>query len=514
MNRLQTFYEQLQLPIKTLFLGCFMIAIGSVLKNPYINQILRLDSVFIVNMSLVLRTSGGLILSYFPLYIFIKLIANRSHDQNIVLLGIIAYGLFILTMSLFTPTGLKPAVYSDFLSFTLNGTQYSVFRTGAVGFLAVYYLIRYICRPNKKSRRISQLSHLDKDVVNMVNVVIGSILLGILFSFVWPFVIGFIYSVMDFIASDVNNPMSLFAYGGFERLLALANLDTILHEEMWLGALGGSWMNLAGQTFTGDVSIWGAQLKETINTVGLGGAGRFTSAFYILNLFAIPAYLVGLWTTITNKKSRNLNLFVLIAALVVSLFGGISLPIELLLLFTAPILYVFHIFMISFASAVLSGFGVTIGFSYFGSIFTATPGNIIDLLAYMRNPMIFQNIIIVILIGLITGAAYFFMTRFYYRRMAIDVLNIGTKQERITEFVERLGGLDNIESISSTPTRVHVNLHDRDKLNVAGLHRQGVTRIVETRSGFILSFGAASYIVQSEINSALKQRIKKEEIEV
>lgn len=504
MNRLQTIYEQLQLPIKTIFLGCFMLAIGSLITNPYINEILRLDSTILINVSMVLMYSGGLILSYFPVYIFIKLIAHRSHDNNIVLMGILSYGIFTLVMSLLSPTGLEAATYSNIISFTIKKVQYSVFKTGGLGVAAVYFLVRYVSRPHKKSRSISQLSHLDKDVLNLVNVIMGSIFLGVAFSYLWPLVVSFIYSIMNFIASDVNNPMSLFAYGGFERLLALVNLDSILHQEMWLGPLGGSWMNLAGQTFTGDVNIWGAQLKETVNTLGLGGSGRFTTIYYVLNIFAIPAYLMGLWTTITNKKSRNLNIVVLLSAIFVSMISGIILPVELLMIFTAPSLYLFHLFMTSFLSAVLSGFGATIGFSYMGNLMSATPGSIIDLLALIRNPIIFNKIVIVILVGIIAGLTYFFVTRFYYQKVAIDVLNIGTKQERIVDFVERLGGLENIETISSTPTRVHVTLRDRDKLNVAGLHRQGVTRIVETRSGFILSYGAASYIVQSEINKGLK----------
>lgn len=512
MNRLQTIYEQLQLPIKTIFLGCLMLSIGSLITNPYINEILKLDSTILLNVSMVLMYTGGLILSYFPIYIFIKLIAHRSTDNNIVLMGILSYIIFIFVMSLFSPTNLEPATYSSYLSFTINTVQYLVFKTGIFGIAAVYYLVKYVCRPHKKSRNISQLSHLDKEVFNLINVIIGSILLGLAFSYIWPLVISFIYSVMNFIASDVNNPMSLFAYGGFDRLLALGNLDSLLHEEMWLGPLGGSWMNLAGQTFTGDVNIWGAQLKETVNTLGLGGSGRFTTIYYILNIFAIPAYLLGLWTTITNKKAKNLNILVLVAAITVSMISGITLPVELLMLFTAPTLYIFHLFMTSFISAILSGFGATIGFSYMGNLMSATPGSIIDLVALIRNPIIFDKIIIVLLVGVITALAYFLMTRFYYQKVAIDVLNIGTKKERIIDFVERLGGLQNIETISSTPTRVHVNLFDRDKLNVAGLHRQGVTRIVETRSGFILSYGAASYIVQNEINKGLKE-LKAEEVE-
>lgn len=513
MNRLQTFYEQLQLPVKTVFIGCFMISIGALLSNPYVNEFLKLDSTFFVSVSMVLMYSGGLILSYFPLYIFIKLIAHRSQEQNIVLMGVVAFGIFTLVMTLLSPSGNHLASYSSVISFTLNEVQYAVFKTGALGIAAVYFMVRYVSRPEKKNRNISQLSHLGKEVFTMINVIVGAILLGVAFSYIWPYVIDFIYSVMNFIASDVNNPMSLFAYGGFERLLTMGNLDTILHQEMWLGPLGGSWMNLAGKTFLGDVNIWAAQLKETVNTVGLGGAGRFTTVYYVLNIFAIPAYLLGLWSTITNKKSKNLNLLVLTGAILVSMISGILLPVELMLLLTAPVLYIFHIFMVSFISAVLSGFGVTLGFSFMGSLFTATPGSIIDLIALMRNPIIFEKIMILLLVGLLAFITYFFMTRFYYRKMAIDVLNIGTKQERIVEFVERLGGLDNIEAISSTPTRVHVNLYDRDKINVAGLHRQGVTRIVETRSGFILSFGSASYIVQNEINNALMNRVIKEDNE-
>ena len=79
------------------------------------------------------------------------------------------------------------------------------------------------------------------------------------------------------------------------------------------------------------------------------------------------------------------------------------------------------------------------------------------------------------------------------------------KKDRINDFVERVGGLENIKSITNTPTRIHVQLEDRDKLNVAGMHRQGVNRIVETKSGFVLSIGSSAYIYQQEIVKQLKE---------
>ncbi len=513
MNRFQNYYEQLQLPIKTIFVGSLMIALGSIIVNPYINEFLKLDMPLLRTVSKTLLFSGGLILSYFPIYIFLKLLTYRLDEPNIVIAGVVSYIVFLLSLALFSPKGLSDASLIPYIKLNFSGVDYPLLATGTIGVAAVYLMLRYMYRPKKSPTRISQLSYFDKDTFKLVNSIIGAIALGLLFSQLWPHFIKFIYSIMNFVSSDVNNPMNLFAYGGMERILSLLNLDNILHQEMWLGAMGGSWMNLNGVTFVGDVNIWTAQAKETVNTLGLGGSGRFTAAFYVLNIFAIPGYLLALWTTITRKKSFNMNAIIFIGAVLVSMISGILLPVELMMLVTAPILYLFHLFMSSFIFAVLNGFGANLGFSFMGNLSSATPGSILDLFGLIGNPSVFSRITIIVMLGILIFLAYFFMTRFYYKKVAIDVLNIGTKQERVIEFIERLGGLENIEWISSTPTRVHVNLIDRDKLNVAGLHRQGVTRIVETRISFLLSYGAASYIIQSEINKAMKKRAKELELE-
>ncbi len=86
----------------------------------------------------------------------------------------------------------------------------------------------------------------------------------------------------------------------------------------------------------------------------------------------------------------------------------------------------------------------------------------------------------------------------------MDVLSITNKQQRIEDFTEGLGGVSNIETVSSTLTRIHVELREREDLNIAALHRQGVTRIVETRQGFVLSIGSPAYMIQKAINKNIK----------
>lgn len=510
MNRLQMFYEQFQFPIKATLIGSFMIALGTLIQNPYVNQVLKLDAEFLLVGSSLVLYCGGIILSYFPLLVFIKFLSSRINENNPVIVGIIAYAAFTTSMALLGPKTLPGSSYETYLSFQFGSQTYSLMKTGVVGFLVVYLLIRYIYRKKGHRVYVSQISYIDRDTFKLAFTIFWSMVLGAIFAYIWPFFIKNIYSAIEFIAADVNNPMNLFTYGALERTLALFNLEGILHQEFWLGSAGGSWMNLAGQTFVGDVNIWQAQLKETVNILGASGSGRFTSAFYVINIFAIPGYLAAIWSTITMKKYNRANFIGMLIAIIFSAVSGILLPIELLMLVSAPVIYIFHVFMVSLTYALLSAFNATVGFSYLGNLLTAAPGTILDFSGLLNNPIIFQRLMVILMLGFIVFIIYFSFTRFYYRSMAIDVLNVGSKQERVVEFIERLGGLDNIQSISNTPSRVHVTLIDRDKLNVEGLHRQGVTRIVESRAGYALSFGAASYTIQREINKALVERPSKD----
>ncbi len=513
MNRLQSYYEQLQFPIKVLFFSSFLIAIGSLFVNPYISTFINVENTIIFTISQILLYCGGTILSYFPFYIFIKLLAHRNEEQNIVVTGIISYVIFVIVLTILTPATFEKAVYESVGEILLLGDKTGIFNTGIFGLLGIYLIVTYIYQSTRDSKLFSLVSYVDRDTVRLIYSMLGSAVLAFAFSYLWPIVIQSIYKVLTFIATDVNNPMTMFAYGGFERIMSLFNLDSILHQEIWFGPLGGTWVDLSGQTFNGDVAIWTAQLNESVNVIGTSDAGRFTSAYYILNIFAVPAYLLGIYSTFTNKQYLKRNVFILSLSLIVSMLSGVLLPVELLMLVTSPMIYVFHIFMTSLVFAVLSGLSIYLGFSFTGNLITANPGNLIDMISLLRKPALMNKVLILILLGVFIFISYLLMTRLYYSKLALDVLNIGSKEDKINDFIERLGGLENIAYISSTPTRVHVQLTDRDKLNVAGMHQQGVTRIIETKQGFVLSIGSSSYIYQKEINQKLKEIIKEEQVE-
>lgn len=513
MNRLQSYYEELQFPIKLMFVASALIGIGSLLINPYITTFINIENTIIFTISQILLYTGGIILSYFPFYIFIKLLAHNRDERNIVTMGIVSYIIFVVVLALLTPPNLSMAVYENLGEIPLISQSNGVFNTGVLGLMAVYLMVQFVYRITSESKIFSLVSYVDKDSIRLLYSIIGAILLALGFAYLWPLFLDFIYKIMEFISTDVNNPMTMFAYGGFERLMTLFNLDTIIHQEFWFGPLGGTWVDLTGANFNGDVAIWTAQLSESVNVVGTSDAGRFTSAYYILNIFAVPAYLTGLYSIYSNKQYLKRNIVVLSSVVLISVLSGTLLPVELLMLITSPMIYIFHIFMTSLIFAVLSGLSIYLGFSYNGFLLSTNPGNLIDLLFLLRKQALFNKILILILIGIFIFIIYFLITRLYYSKLALDVLNIGSKQDKINDFKERLGGIDNITSINNTPTRLHVKLKDRDKLNVAGMHRQGVTRIIETRLGFVLSIGASAYIYQNEINKELSTLIEEEQVE-
>lgn len=513
MAKLQVYLEELQLPIKSLFVASVLIAIGTFLGNPFVNEILKLDVPIIITLTNIVLFTGGLILRAFPFTVFVKLLQIRTKEQNTVIVGIISYLVYLIMILFFSASQLPKNVYVKFLVFELKSTELRLMTTGVFGLFGIYYIIRKIYQKPMHARNSNFTKLFDRDLIRLMNSLTLSVLFGLTMSFVFPYVLTFVYKVLSFIASDFTNPMSLFAYSAFERVSVLFGLDNIVRNEMWFTTMGGTWNSLENVTYVGDVNIWAAQLKDSIAILGAGSAGRFTTLYYILNLFAMPAYLLAVSATVTDRKKKRRSLITVLLGSLLSMLSGIVYPIEVIMILSTPVLYLFHIFMSGFISASLLGLSVTLGFSYSGILSAASPGNIIDFIALSNNNIMSQQILLVGLFGILVFFIYYYVTRFYYKNIAMDVLNIGIKDDEATDFIERIGGLDNLMDIHSLPTKIIVTLKDEDKINTEGLHYQGVTKIIHAREGFILSYGAGSYMLQLEVKKRLKNHLEAKEDE-
>jgi N-acetylglucosamine PTS system EIICBA or EIICB component len=143
-----------------------------------------------------------------------------------------------------------------------------------------------------------------------------------------------------------------FAYGFLNRLLMPFGLHHVLNDEIWLHY--GDFTSQSGVLVTGDLSRLLA---------GDPTAGRFIAGFYPMLMFALPA--VALALIVTARPDRRLRLAIYLgAAGLAALVSGVAEPLELLLLLTAPLLYVLLALMYGLSQLICYQLQVHAGFTF------------------------------------------------------------------------------------------------------------------------------------------------------
>lgn len=333
-----------------------------------------------------------------------------------------------------------------------------------------------------------------------------STIFGIIIAYIWPYIIEALQAAITYIASDTTNPANLAVFGIMERMLSVLNLGTIIRSPFWYGTSGGSWISMAGTNIAGDVNIWTAQLAAGSIS---GMTGRFITPYYVLNMFAIPGLLWGMYSMQTDRLERRRTRMLYILVTAMSLLSGTLLPVELMLFFLCPLLFLFHIGYTGVLFGVFQSMHTYLGFNYSGtSTITAMPGTLLEYLSYIGNSSLTDMLIKILIVGGISFLIYFFFTRLYFRRLALDVFHTGGKDRLVMGTVEALGGIENVKLIHSSADRVVVSLYDPTKLNVNKLRELGSIRITETRAGYSIAYGAASTMVRIGIIEYMRDSIR------
>jgi len=505
MRRWYTFIEILQFPLQVLFVAMVLMGLSGVILNPNFNTILLIDNKLVILMAELFRYFGGFIIMNFPLLILIKALAKRYDDSVVVFTGILGYVMFHVAMLFFAPTNLPAEAYyavlgisvnaSTLMNPTFNGVLVPL-QTGIVGLIIVLTITRFAYHSSRNRFTYGALGFVDRNIQAAINTIFFSLLAGIAIAFIWPYFIRGSVTMFTFLSEDLNNPINLFGYGVLDRVYAVLNMSGLLRGLFWFTSLGGTWMNAFGQTFLGDINVWVAQ--TSISVFGLG-AGRLITPYFVLNIFAVPFMLAGIYGVYTDRMERQrYRLFFILAGLI-SILSGTLLPLEIFLLICAPLLFIFHLLMTGALFALFTAMNVYLGYTFSGNVLTATPGSIIDMIVYWRNPDLFKPLMIIIIVGLITGLLYLAATTYYFRKGAVNLIDVNELEHRLTAFLASVGGVENIRMIHASPTKLTVQVFDRSVVDFSKIHHHDVSRIVETRAGYSLSYGAPSYMLRHEV---------------
>ncbi|KOG36446.1 PTS transporter subunit EIIC [Streptomyces resistomycificus] len=201
-------------------------------------------------------------------------------------------------------------------------------------------------------------------------------------------------------------------FGIANRALLVIGLHQFLNVPIWFQF--GSYTKPDGTVVHGDINMFLA---------GDPNAGQFTSGFFPIMMFALPAAALAITHCAKPSRRKEVGGLMLSVALT-SLVTGITEPIEYSFLFIAPLLYAVHAVLTGVSMAVTWGLGVHDGFSF--------SAGLID---YVINWNLATKPWLIIPIGLCFAAVYYVIFRFAITRF--DLKTPGREPEEEVEDVTK-----------------------------------------------------------------------------
>ncbi|KAA9148834.1 PTS N-acetylglucosamine transporter subunit IIBC [Amycolatopsis acidicola] len=209
------------------------------------------------------------------------------------------------------------------------------------------------------------------------------LILGVVFGLIFPAVDSLIQHIGNGVTSDAVIGGGI--YGVLNRALLPIGLHQLINVPVWFIFKGGDINNF----FAGDPN-----------------AGAFTTGFFPIFMFALPAAALAIWRTARPEQKKVVG-GIMIAAAFTSFLTGVTEPIEFAFMFVAWPLYVMHAVLTGVSLAVCNALGIHLGFSFSaGAIdFALNAGAPAASKAWLLIP-----------IGLVFAAIYYFVFSWVIRK--------------------------------------------------------------------------------------------------
>ncbi len=496
-------YDYLRLPIRVAFFAFILLGIGNFIQSESVNIFYTFRSSFILAAADIMKKTGAALVVNLPLIIMVNIVCKKANSGLPVVLAIAGYTMYLVTTMLFGPQNLPSYAYVSSSLLPLAEGR-APLQTGLIGSFLVGYLTRYAYMRSRHKSKYSLLALVNKDTTSLIYILVGCFILGLLVSYGYGYFYQLIQRAVTYISADLMDPRRIALYGVLDRSLSILGMGDLVRQPFWFTAAGGSYSNqITGGVVLGDVRIW--EYIREYNTSFLG-AGRFITPYYVINIFIVPAFYAGTLLFVNEASDRRHLLVTLILGAVFSILAGNPLPVELLMAFTTPFLLVFYLVLV----AVLFGFMVYqkifLGFFFSGNDASiAMPGNFPDLIINLRNAQLSDQVVSIVLVGLVCFLIMLVLTFVYYRFLAYDITSSGKKKALVEATAEAVGGAENIEKCSSGLFRLVMELKDLEKVSFDKIRELGARRITETRKGVSIEFGSSAAILMREMKKLMKE---------
>lgn len=506
MKRIQNLYESFRTPIRVAYFGFVLIAIGFLIQNKNVNLFYTFKSSIILFVGESFLKIGEFIIMNLPLIFMLNAVCKKANNASPVVMALVGYFTFLVTTMLFSTQTLGNQAYVAGYGvnsvFNLSTGTRAPLETGMIGSLLVAFATRAAFVLSRHRGDYSITNFFSKDMAGIIFNVIFCFGIGIVISYGYPFIYTYLQRAITFISNDLADPFRIGLYSVLDRALSIFGIDRVIRYPFWFTSIGGSVQNTAtGQSILGDIGIW-SYVKDSVTSYV--GAGRFITPYYVINMFIIPGFYLGTLFSITDKKDRTSLIFTFLGAIVLSVIAGNPLPVELLMMFTSPILLVLYLILVGLVSYIFITRGVYLGFVTTNTNTTvAMPGSFPDFIVNARNINLSSTMWQIVIIGLIALAAMFLITIIYYRFLAFDPANTGKGDKLVESIIESVGGKENVISAQSSLFKTNIYLRNPEAISIEKVQEVGPKRVSETRDGISFEFGTSSYAIAKKINKTL-----------
>jgi PTS system N-acetylglucosamine-specific IIC component len=251
-----------------------------------------------------------------------------------------------------------------------------------MGMLSAFFWQRY-----HRTRLVDWLGFFNGRRLVPIIMAFVAIAFAVLCLWVWPPIGRGLESFSDWLTDLGAWGAGLF--GIANRALLVIGLHQFLNVPIWFQF--GTYTTPDGEEVHGDINMFLA---------GDPNAGQFTSGFFPIMMFALPAAALAIAHCARPDRRKEISGMMLSVALT-SFVTGITEPLEYSFLFIAPVLYAIHAVLTGVSMAVTWGLGVHDGFTF--------SAGLID---YVINWNLATKPWLIIPIGLAFAAVYYVIFRF------------------------------------------------------------------------------------------------------
>lgn len=284
----------------------------------------------------VLAAAGGGLFDWLPLLFAVGIAVGfaRRGDGSTGVAAVVGFVVFTKVVQVFAPIsdleGFKEGWYLQPIKW-----PYSVLGGVIVGLVTAVLWQRF--------HRIKLPPYLaffgGRRFVPIINS-LALLLLGVLFGLIFPAVDSLIQSIGNGVTSDAVVGGGV--YGLLNRLLLPIGLHQLINVPVWFIFKGGDITNF----FNGDPN-----------------AGAFTTGFFPIFMFALPAAALAIWQTARPEQKKVVG-GIMLAAAFTSFLTGVTEPIEFAFMFVAWPLYLMHAVLTGLSLAICNALGIHLGFSF------------------------------------------------------------------------------------------------------------------------------------------------------